>query len=100
MKNERLASTFATSPYETRVLVSMVEAMLGPSKVEDVLNDLESPSLSPEIMIDGRPLRFWSGLSDAQLDAVGISPEGRAELKEYFDIDSPRRRTKKEEIAA
>lgn len=85
MKNERLLSIFASYPYETRVMVSMMEALLGNDKVEKVLDGLDKVGLPQDIFIEGRPLRFYSGLSDEQLEAIGLSAEGKSQLYEYYE---------------
>ena len=85
MKNDRLATLFAHSPYETKVMLSLLEEAVGAGKVDKILDDLDQPNLVNEVLIEGRPLRFYSGLTDEQLTQVGLTSEGKKKLYEYFD---------------
>lgn len=96
MKNERLSNIFSSSPFETRLMVSMMEAVLGDDKLEKILNDLEAPSFKQDVIIEGRPLRYYSGLTEQQLDALGLSDEGKEKLWEYYDKPASAKKSKEE----
>lgn len=99
MKNQRLQKIFQNRPYETRLMVAMLEELLGESKVEAVMESMEKSSPAQSLIkIAGKPLRYFSGMSDEQLDKL-LSKEEKEEFYTHFD-KPVRRVAQAEEVEA
>ena len=84
MKSEKLSRIYQNAPYETRLMMSLLEEVVGVDKVEKVLDELEAPDATKDVMIAGKPLRYFSGMSEESIDKL-LSKEEKEIYYTYFE---------------